>query len=43
MSHSFGGMPLAPEMNPFQGEIGGNQHLVTSGDLQNGAIVSDPS
>ena len=34
-------MPLSPEMNPFQAEVGGNQRLVTRGYLQDGAIVSD--
>jgi hypothetical protein len=34
-------MPFTAEMNPFQAEIGGNQGLVTGGDLQDGAIIPD--
>jgi hypothetical protein len=43
MANCLGRMPLAPEMNPFQAEIGGNQRLVTRRDLQDGAIISDTS
>ena len=43
MADGFGGMPFSPEMNPFQAEIGSNQRLVTGGDLQDGAIISDAS
>jgi hypothetical protein len=41
MTDGFGRMPLTPEMNPLQAEVGGNQRLVTKGDLQNGTVVSD--
>ena len=41
MTHDFGGMPFPPEMDSFQTEIGSNQGLVTGGDLQDGAIISD--
>ncbi len=43
MANRLGGMPLAPEMNPFEAEIGSHQQLVTRGGLENGAIVSDTS
>lgn len=43
MANRLGGMPFAPEMNPFQAEIGSHQQLVTRGGLENGAIVSDTS
>jgi len=41
MPDDFGGMPLAPEVNPFQAEIGGNQRLVTGRDLQDGTVIPD--
>jgi hypothetical protein len=41
MTYDFGGMPFTPEMDSFEAEIGSNQGLVTSGDLQDGAIISD--
>ena len=41
MTYDFGGMPFTPEMNSFQAEIGSNQHFVTGGDLQDGAIIPD--
>ena len=43
MTHAFCRMPLAPEMNSFQAEIRSNQRLVTGGDLQDGAVISDAS
>jgi hypothetical protein len=43
MTDGLGRMPLAPEMSPFQAEICSNEHLVTSGDLQDGAIISNAS
>ena len=41
MPDDFGGMPLAPEVNPFQAEIGSNQRLVTGRDLQDGTVIPD--
>jgi hypothetical protein len=41
MPNDFGEVPLAPEMNPFQAEIGSNQGLVTGGYLQYGTIIPD--
>src|SRR5579863_6255322 len=41
MPNHFGGMPLAPEMDSFQAEIGSNQRLVTGGDLQDGTVIPD--
>jgi len=41
MPDDFGGMPLAPEVNPFQAEISSNQRLVTIGDLQDGTVIPD--
>jgi hypothetical protein len=43
VANDLGWVPLAPEMNPFQAEIGGNQGLVTWGNLQDRAIVTDAS
>jgi hypothetical protein len=34
-------MPFPPEMNAFQVEVGSDQRLMASRDLQDGAIVSD--
>jgi hypothetical protein len=41
MSNRLGRMPFAPEMNSCKTEIGGNQSLVTCGDLEDGTIISD--
>jgi hypothetical protein len=41
MTNGFSRMPIAPEMNSLQAEIGSNQRLMTGGDLQDCAIVSD--
>jgi hypothetical protein len=41
MANGLGGMPLAPEVNPFQAEIGSNHNLMTRGNLKDGAIVTD--
>ena len=41
MPDHFGGMPLAPEMNPFQAEVGSNQRLLTGRDLQDGTVIPD--
>ena len=41
MSDRFGNMPLATEMNTFQGEVGGDQGLVAWWKPEYGAIVSD--
>jgi hypothetical protein len=43
VANGIGGMPLASEMNPFQTEIGSNQHLVTIGDIQDRAIIPNAS
>ena len=34
-------MPIPPEVDSFQAEIGSNQDLVTGGDLQDSAIIPD--
>ena len=41
MANRLSWMPLAPEMNSFQTEIGGNQQLVTSGDFEDAAIIAN--
>jgi uncharacterized repeat protein (TIGR03803 family) len=41
MANDLGRVPLTPEMNSFQAEIGGNQRLLTSGNFEDGAIISD--
>jgi hypothetical protein len=34
-------MPIAPEVNPFQREVGGDQRFVTRRYLQDRAVISD--
>jgi hypothetical protein len=41
MTDRFSGMPLAPEMNPLEAEIGSHQRLLPAGNCQDGTIVSD--
>ena len=41
MSHRFGSMPFAAEMNPFQSEVGGDQGLTVRWKTEYGAIVAD--
>jgi hypothetical protein len=41
MTNRFGGMPLAPEMDPLEAEIGSDQRLLAAGNCQDGAIVSN--
>jgi hypothetical protein len=41
MAYRFGRMPFTPEMNSFNTEIGSNQRLMTSGDLQDGAVIAN--
>jgi hypothetical protein len=41
MAHGFGWMPLPPEMNSFQAEIGGDQGFVTNWNFEDGAIIPD--
>jgi hypothetical protein len=36
-------MPLTPEMNPLQAEIGSNQRLLAGGNFENGAVISNAS
>ena len=41
MSHRFGRMPFAAEMNPLQGEVGSEQGLMTGRKPEYGAIVAN--
>jgi hypothetical protein len=41
MANDLGGMPFSPEVNAFEAEIGSNQRLVTSGDLEDGTVIAD--
>lgn len=41
MADYFGSMPLPPEVDPLQTEIGGYEHFVAVRDAQGGAIVAD--
>ena len=41
MTDDVGGMPFATEVNAFEAEIGSNQRLVTSGDLEDGTVIAD--
>jgi hypothetical protein len=43
MADGLSRMPLTPEMNPFEAEIGRNQRFVTGGNLQDSGIVADAS
>jgi hypothetical protein len=41
MADNFGGMPLSPEMDALQTEIGGDQCFVSGRDSHGGAVVPD--
>ena len=41
MTDGFRWMPVAAEMNPFEAEIGGDQHQVATGKAQDGAVIAD--
>ena len=39
MADHFGGVPLSPEVNSLKAEIGSDQDLMATGDLQNSAVI----
>jgi hypothetical protein len=41
MSDAWRWMPIAAEVDIFDGEVGGDQKLVAGGKLKDGAIVAD--
>ena len=41
MPDGFGWVPFPSEMDPFQAEIGRDEHFVSGGNLKDGAVISD--
>jgi len=41
MADGAGRMPVAAEVNAFEGKVGGNQRIVSPWNTQDGAVVSD--
>ena len=42
MPDDLGRMPLSPEVDPFQAEVGRDQRFVPGWNLQNGTVISNP-
>ena len=41
MSYGFRGVPLTPEVNAFEGKVGGDQNFVTGWNAQDGSVIPD--